>query len=407
MIKSIIDDYYDFINMIDEKLPEENTSVASEGYERPMNINEYKIKYGQKISDILMEDPVIKFMAMTGISMIRKEDSLELQKQSMINWNLMTDEMKKKSDQKSMELFGRTNYQRYYDFCKYEFGYNPATEASTTTHQNDPDADDVKNDTQNVDKSEGMSSEEKGRALGHMLAELIDEIFASIENLFGKFIQNTKLLIETDEGFLKNYAIAKKNYEPLPGIEVNVYDYDITKLGSIYKIFKAIMVKYIQELTPMPVDRKFDDNSIFEIADASFEKAIMTELHAPSSIQTLKEFYTVIRNDFRGKKVQKVVRPSDLDSYEKIAVGNAKKLASILTANKQEIYLQVSNIESLSKQITHNKSISDDVRNRLKKYIKRLLKLQRMYNSFLDLFYSLRTEEIISAREVLKLMYKM
>lgn len=77
-------------------------------YQRPYTIEELTNKYFDKISDLL-NDPVHLWRAETGIELIHKEPTLEEQKRIWINWNKMTDEMKKKSDQKSFEFFGKDN----------------------------------------------------------------------------------------------------------------------------------------------------------------------------------------------------------------------------------------------------------------------------------------------------------
>jgi hypothetical protein len=57
----------------------------------------------------LLKDPVHLWRAETGIELIHKEPTIEEQKRIWRNWNEMSDEMKKKSDAKSTELFGKDN----------------------------------------------------------------------------------------------------------------------------------------------------------------------------------------------------------------------------------------------------------------------------------------------------------
>jgi len=77
-------------------------------YKRPYNIKEIKKNYPDK-AEKLLKDPVHLWRAETGIELIHKEPTQKEQERIWVNWNEMTDEMKKKSDEKSIELFGIDN----------------------------------------------------------------------------------------------------------------------------------------------------------------------------------------------------------------------------------------------------------------------------------------------------------
>ena len=70
-------------------------------------------KYVQKHypdkAEQLLKDPVHLWRATTGLELIHKEPTKKEQIRIWKNWNKMSDEMKKRSDQKSMELFGKDN----------------------------------------------------------------------------------------------------------------------------------------------------------------------------------------------------------------------------------------------------------------------------------------------------------
>lgn len=58
---------------------------------------------------MLLKDLAHLWRAETGIELVHKEPTIEEQKRIWNNWNEMSDEMKKKSDEKSFELFGKNN----------------------------------------------------------------------------------------------------------------------------------------------------------------------------------------------------------------------------------------------------------------------------------------------------------
>lgn len=71
-----------------------------------------------KLPDHLKNDPVHAWRAQTGIELIHKEPSLEELNRIWNNWNKMTDEQKRISDQKSMEIFDKNNHDHYIELIK-------------------------------------------------------------------------------------------------------------------------------------------------------------------------------------------------------------------------------------------------------------------------------------------------
>jgi hypothetical protein len=81
-------------------------------YVEPYTIEEIKKNY-PKIADKLLQDPIHKWRAVTGIELIHKEPLGHELERIWNNWNLMTNEQKKISDKKSLEIFGMTNEDNY------------------------------------------------------------------------------------------------------------------------------------------------------------------------------------------------------------------------------------------------------------------------------------------------------
>ena len=77
-------------------------------YQRPHTIEEINKNYPDKAEELL-NDHVHSWRAETGIELIHKEPTAEEQVRIWNNWNEMSDEMKRKSDTKSMKLFGKDN----------------------------------------------------------------------------------------------------------------------------------------------------------------------------------------------------------------------------------------------------------------------------------------------------------
>ena len=75
-----------------------------DSYERPYPVS--------RLSDRTINCPIHRWRAETGIELIHQEPDLQEFQRIVKNWNKMTDEQKKMSDQKSIELFSRDNMSR-------------------------------------------------------------------------------------------------------------------------------------------------------------------------------------------------------------------------------------------------------------------------------------------------------
>jgi hypothetical protein len=82
-------------------------------YDPPYSEKQIEAAYGKDKSKKLMSDPVHSWRALTGIELIHKEPRLDELQRIWENWQLMTDDMKARSDAKSIILFGKTNQEHY------------------------------------------------------------------------------------------------------------------------------------------------------------------------------------------------------------------------------------------------------------------------------------------------------
>lgn len=88
-------------------------SKPDQAYDPPLSREEVIKKYGIKTYIRLSKDPAHKFRMDTGIELIHQEPTKEELIRIWNNWQLMSDEMKRISDEKSIELFSMTNKEHY------------------------------------------------------------------------------------------------------------------------------------------------------------------------------------------------------------------------------------------------------------------------------------------------------
>lgn len=83
-------------------------------YDPPYTLQQIRDNYPEDVYRELATDPVHNWRAQTGIELIHKEPSYDELLRIWSNWNLMPDELKAISDQKSIELFGVDNETHFY-----------------------------------------------------------------------------------------------------------------------------------------------------------------------------------------------------------------------------------------------------------------------------------------------------
>ena len=97
-----------------QKYLDENFNV----YEPPYTLAQIKQNYPDKIYQKLLNDPVHRWRAESGIELIHKEPTFDEFQRIYKNWQLMTPEQKKLSDSKSIEIFGVDNITHYKQLLK-------------------------------------------------------------------------------------------------------------------------------------------------------------------------------------------------------------------------------------------------------------------------------------------------
>ena len=105
---------------------ENSTDKPLETYEAPWNVETLKKKGLER----LLKTPWHRWRAETGIELIHKEPTFSEFSRIWKNWQKMSPEMKKRSDEKSKELFGMTNEEHFEALLK-EYNKNTTKQKIT------------------------------------------------------------------------------------------------------------------------------------------------------------------------------------------------------------------------------------------------------------------------------------
>lgn len=94
-------------------------------YEPPYTLQQIKDRYDNDTYEMLASDPIHRWRAETGIELIHREPTYKELQRIWKNWQLMSDEEKIMSNQKSIELFGVDNETHFYQLQdEYEYDEN-------------------------------------------------------------------------------------------------------------------------------------------------------------------------------------------------------------------------------------------------------------------------------------------
>lgn len=97
-------------NNLESEVPEE--------FDPPYNADQLKKEYGEETYNKLKDDPAHQWRMETGLELIHKEPEEKELKRIWANWLLMKPEQKEESDNKSLDLFGKTNEENYSELIK-------------------------------------------------------------------------------------------------------------------------------------------------------------------------------------------------------------------------------------------------------------------------------------------------
>ena len=279
------------------------------------------------------------------------------------------------------------------------------TNKKVTPAEPNPDQNNRSN-TQDVNNAEAKSTDEKNRKFGEVITQMMTALTESLRNFFDKFQFQFVTLLETDKGFMKEYLQAKDNYKPTKNIQVKMFRYNHNNLNTVRALFNDLIKKTSNEILGGTIGQKLGEDNIIEVSDKDFNKELIKRLHGPSGVESLNDYYKVLRDNFRGRITLAVVKPADIEIYEKIAISEVKRLRQKLNGDKNEAYSLTQKMVTNYNIIRHNKAMTDEVRDRAKKYASKLVKLESAYNSFLNFYYGCMVEEINQARAILKHMYQ-
>lgn len=271
------------------------------------------------------------------------------------------------------------------------------------------DANDAGN-TRSDTESEKSPAEKASlfKEFGDLLAKIIDGIIQLFKDFFDKNSLKVEYMLRNDEGFLKDYAEAKRKYKPSEGQEVLIYpNIDQKKVFDPAQKLKQHIKTTIQDLRSGLLGEELPKDHILAMSAEEYKNAILDITGCPNKqqVKTINEWYGFLKNSALGKKQKVVIRPGDVPKYEDHAIKSANALRGVVAADKNDVTELTNEMNRAFQAVSSNKNLSDEVRNRAKRYANRAKELLGDYKSLEDIAYTVYATKIQQARLILGRMF--
>lgn len=283
-----------------------------------------------------------------------------------------------------------------------EFGdWGIATEASTedmlqgtVTNGND------QTNSNDSAKADSINPAAKSKFV-QALKRIIEKIGNLIEMAKRKINNNMKLMWQTDRGFRSALLNAQKTTQPLKGFNALTYQYNE---GYLERTLQSLMQGFMTEF-----DRIGNTNLIGEDAEADsidYEtclKNVFSKVTSDQDIQTVEAMTREMVDKYRGEKQEMTFSQSQIPALQQIV---AKGSSSSAFQNYMDpIEKRYNNLKAKASRFQQVNSNAD--MKRVSSLMNCTTKLYNAALTFSKVYYELKVERYLSAREALKKFYNL
>ncbi len=252
----------------------------------------------------------------------------------------------------------------------------------------------------NNDSSVTVTPEQKSKFI-QFIQKVIEKIESFIENARRHISNKMKLMWTTNKGFERQLARAKATAKPLQGFKAIVYTYDDNYLERTM----TTVIREFQQKTQEIVNLKFDDENGEEVP--SSEDAVATVLEKVAKDKennTIQGFIREMIEQYRGEKKEVLFNQSQIPVLERTVTEGSGNSA---------FGDYIDNIEKSKDALKTKRSQLSGAANSSTETIRKLTAamttVSSCYNAAISLskvYYELKVERYLSAREVLRKFYQ-
>ena len=356
----------------DEKLLE-----STQKYDPPYNAKQIKDNYGDETYNRLVKDPAHKWRMDTGIELIHKEPSKEELERIWKNWNLMSDTDKRKSDEKSISLFGMNNSAHYKKLIK----ESELLDEGLLSKENIEINLDKWDNNNNILFITGLSGSGK-TTLSKKIAKEHNAVVFDLDKFFITRYPIEKYALKIQE-WRKEYPKANAlidMFDTFVKQNINIGWSDKYKIGSeefiseiknlskisfdfTKHVSNKLKGKYIFEGTQIykDFDSEFLKDKPIIIVGTGYLRSIIWRIKRSGDIKNIKNIFSMLK-DARKEDIILDLKKKDLKESENLDEGIPNKIYSLFGAIAYRISKLDDNVDLLkSGRITIEKVYRDDI----------------------------------------------
>lgn len=217
-----------------------------------------------------------------------------------------------------------------------------------------------------------------------------------------KFLNNTW---DSNDTFLGQFEDYQNQYKLLDSVTLinwsyghNADQYMVSKLTKL----RAVITRnatYLNNWQNIP------DDALIKQSGTALDKALITEMGAPSSIDTPNEFMGHLRTQFRGRKSQKTYRGESAKVY----ANEIRNFAKTKTSYKEHVDAAkriAKSAQSTAESLTRSTKFSDQDHQVILKYLRNLYRMITLYVNMIYFVYRLSVEYILNRRVLVTKLFE-
>lgn len=260
-------------------------------------------------------------------------------------------------------------------------------------------------------EAEGSEEGSNANNTESWIQKFIAKIVAMIKNGMVRMSNWFERIMETDSGFEKELRMAELGKKPREKVSVIGYKYVDNVISSAYTKIKQATNEYVNRLGK--ADITIEDSELTAKSN-DIVKDIIKQLG--SNMDDPSRYFDELTRKFRGQKVELNIPKTAIPNYMKtyrihrqfnaIIQKDMENLLHVIRTVETNLRHQASkinyNYKTAVKNTPNGENKPEKPTHYLKKYLNNLMKIYNFNVSFCNFALSLKTEQALAARAVLK-----
>lgn len=237
---------------------------------------------------------------------------------------------------------------------------------------------------------------------GQRVRKLIDQLIAIINRAFSSLNTTMVKVLQTDRGFADECRKIMIKKKPLEAVKLITFDYQEEFLQNTLGAWDNTIQKLLSGIkTNLRDERLTGKPEIMDLKTKDLEKEVLRLVGAPADVTSMSLYFIYLKKTFRKQKVEKLFKSSQIRNYYNITQ-SCKNLQTIINGKKTVMHQNVNRVKGNLQQIVTNTRVGDGIKKRVMRQASNASTLLNMYTSFLKAYTQLKTEHILTYRNVLR-----